>query len=113
MRKGDIIVAGKNFGSGSSREHAVLALKGCGISCVIAQSFARIYFRNSINLALPAIECNVEATEGDIIEVSLSSGKVVNLATNKVYKFRPLPEFLQRIFDAGGLANYIKSTHGR
>jgi len=110
VKEGDIIVAGKNFGSGSSREHAPRALKGCGISCVIARSFARIYFRNSINIALPAVECDIDADEGDTVEVNFSSGKIKNVTKSKEYEFRALPQFLQKIFDSGGLVNYVKST---
>ena len=106
----DVIVAGKNFGSGSSREHAPRALKGCGVSCVIARSFARIYFRNSINIALPAVECSIDADEGDTVEVDFSSGKIKNLTKNKEYEFHALPPFLQNIFDAGGLVNYVKAA---
>lgn len=108
VKQGDVIVAGKNFGCGSSREHAPLALKGCGISCVIAKSFARIYFRNSINIGLPCVECEVLAEDGDLVEVDLGSGVVKNLTTGKTFGFRPLPEFLRRILDAGGLINYLK-----
>jgi len=108
VKSGDIIFAGKNFGCGSSREHAVRALKGCRVSCVVAKSFARIYFRNSINLALPAIECDIEADEGDTLEIDLSSGKITNISKGVEKSAPPLPGFLQEIFDAGGLVEMLK-----
>ena len=108
VKKGDIIVAGENFGCGSSREHAPRALIGAGVSCVISKSFARIYFRNSINIGLPVIECEVEADDGDIMQVDFNKGVVKNLTKDKTYTFNPLPEFLQKIFDLGGLVNYVK-----
>lgn len=108
VREGDIIVSGENFGCGSSREHAPRALMGAGISCVISKSFARIYFRNSINMGLPVIECAVEADDGDIVQVDFDEGVVRNLTKDKTYKFHPLPAFLQKIFDLGGLVNYVK-----
>ncbi|MFH1403860.1 MAG: 3-isopropylmalate dehydratase small subunit [Candidatus Altiarchaeota archaeon] len=108
VKKGDIIVADENFGCGSSREHAPRALMGCGISCVIAKSFARIYFRNSINLGFPAIECGVDASDGDEIEVDYSKGKVRNVTTGKEYGFKPLPEFLLNLMESGGLVEYVK-----
>jgi 3-isopropylmalate/(R)-2-methylmalate dehydratase small subunit len=103
-----LIVADENFGSGSSREHAPLALMGCGVSCVIAKSFARIYFRNSINLGFPAVECSVEASEGDEVEVDFAKGVVRNLAKKKEFKFNPLPEFLVKLMESGGLVEYVK-----
>lgn len=113
VKKGDIIVAGENFGCGSSREHAPRALIGAGVSCVISKSFARIYFRNSINIGLPVIECEVEADDGDIIQVDFNKGVVKNLTKDKTYTFNPLPEFLQKIFDLGGLVNYVKGQIGK
>lgn len=111
VQKGDIIVAGKNFGSGSSREHAPIVIKESGISCVIAESFARIFFRNSINIGLPVLECPQAAKEinsGDKIEVDLNTGIIKNLTQNKEYQAPPFPEFMQEIINAGGLVNHIK-----
>jgi 3-isopropylmalate/(R)-2-methylmalate dehydratase small subunit len=110
ISKGDIIVADKNFGCGSSREHAPLAIKTAGISCVIAKSFARIFYRNSINIGLPILECAEAASkisEGDQIEVDLSSGVIINLTKKETYKSQPFPEFMQKIISAGGLMNYV------
>lgn len=107
---GDIIVADKNFGCGSSREHAPIAIKAAGISCVIAKSFARIFYRNSINIGLPILECAEAAKkilEGHEIEVDLATGIITNLTTNETYKARPFPEFMQKIISAGGLINYV------
>lgn len=112
VQKGDIIVAGKNFGSGSSREHAPIVIKESGISCVIAESFARIFFRNSINIGLPVLECPQAAKEinsGDKIEVDLNTGIIKNLTQNKEYQAPPFPEFMQEIINAGGLVNHIKN----
>ncbi len=106
VQPGDIIVAGKNFGSGSSREHAPWAIKGAGISAVVAKSFARIFFRNAINIALPIVESPeaVDATdEGDILEMDFSEGTIKNLTKNLEFKFHPYPEALMDIFEAGGL----------
>ncbi len=103
---GDIIVAGRNFGCGSSREHAPLAIKGAGVSCVIAESFARIFFRNAINIGLPifeAAEAVREARSGDELEVDALAGAIRNLTQGKSYQVRPLPPFIQEIIDAGGL----------
>lgn len=111
VREGDIIVAGKNFGCGSSREHAPLAIKGAGISAVIAESFARIFFRNAINLGLLIIEAPQaakEINEGDEVSIDVDTGVIKNLTTGKEYTFRPLPENLQRIMKAGGLMEYAK-----
>jgi len=110
VKPGDIIVAQKNFGCGSSREHAPIAIKAVGISCVIAESFARIFYRNSINIGLPIIECPEmvkEVEKGDKVRVDLSKGLVENISKSKKYKFRPLPEFAQDIFKVGGLMNYV------
>ena len=109
---GDIIVATTNFGCGSSREHAPLAIKACGISCIIAQSFARIFFRNAINIGLPLLECAeaVKETEaGDILEVELSSGEIKNISKNKKFIANPYPEFMMGIINAGGLIEYTKT----
>ncbi len=108
VKPGDVIIADDNFGCGSSREHAPRALMGAGVSCVIAKSFARIYFRNSINLGFPAIECDVQASDGDEIEVDYSGGKVRNLTTKKEYEFKPLPPFLLNLMESGGLVEYVK-----
>lgn len=107
---GDIIVAGNNFGCGSSREHAPVAIKGCGISAVIAKSFAAIFFRNAINIGLPFLESDdVERIkDGDLIEIDLGSGIIKNLTQNETYKTQGFPEFLQELVKCGGLMNYIK-----
>ncbi len=111
MQKGEIIVAGNNFGCGSSREHAPIALKEAGISCVIAKSFARIFFRNAINIGLLIFE-SVEAVErsvqGNILEIDTEQGVIENLSKNETYKARPLPEFIQKIISVGGLREYVK-----
>lgn len=107
---GDIVVAGKNFGCGSSREHAPVALKAAGISAVIAESFARIFFRNSINIGLPILELP-EANKinaGDELELDLDNGKIKNITQKKEYSAQPFPEFMQEIISAGGLINKIK-----
>ncbi len=108
---GDIIVAGKNFGCGSSREHAPLAIKGCGISAVIAKSFAGIFFRNAINIGLPFLELgNTQGiSEGDLLEIDLSSGIIKDITQNHSYKTQAFPEFLQKIVEKGGLMHYVKS----
>ncbi|MBD3387765.1 MAG: 3-isopropylmalate dehydratase [Candidatus Altiarchaeales archaeon] len=108
VEEGDIILAADNFGCGSSREHAPRALLGCGVKCVIARSFARIFYRNSINIGLPLVECEVEAGEGDEVEVSFKTGKVRNLKTGKEYDFKALPEFLLSLIDSGGLVEYTR-----
>ena len=110
---GDIIVAGKNFGCGSSREHAPLAIKGCGIQAVIAKSFAGIFFRNAINIGLPFLEsAKVDGIqEGDSLEIDLSGGIIKNLTQNQTYSAGAFPEFLQEIIMSGGLINYIKRRH--
>ncbi|NLC63558.1 MAG: 3-isopropylmalate dehydratase small subunit [Thermoanaerobacterales bacterium] len=108
---GDIIVAGKNFGCGSSREHAPLVIKTAGISCVIACSFARIFYRNAINLGLPILECpNIvtDVRQGDNIYVDTSQGFIKNLTNGKTYKAYPFPDFIREIIDAGGLIKYAK-----
>lgn len=110
IKAGDILVAGSNFGCGSSREHAPLAIKGCGISCVVAESFARIFFRNSINIGLPILESKDapgDIKEGDEIEVNLEKGEIKNLTGNKVYKSIAFPKFMQEIVKAGGLLSYL------
>lgn len=109
---GDIIVAGRNFGCGSSREHAPLAIKGCGVSAVIAKSFAAIFFRNAINIGLPFLESldTDKINDGDIIEIDLVSGVIKNITQDKNYKTQAFPEFLQQIVQSGGLINYIKKS---
>ncbi|MBP3207399.1 MAG: 3-isopropylmalate dehydratase small subunit [Campylobacter sp.] len=108
---GDIIVAGENFGCGSSREHAPIALKAAGISCVIAKSFARIFYRNSFNMGLLILECDKtdEISEGDELEIDLDNGIIKDLTTKKEYKFSPMPPFMQELLQTGGLINYAKS----
>lgn len=110
MKPGDIIVATKNFGCGSSREHAPIAIKACGVSCVIAETFARIFYRNAINIGLPIVESK-EAAEniaaGDDVEVDFDSGIITDHTTGKQYKGQAFPPFMQKIIDAGGLVNYI------
>lgn len=110
VKKGDIIVAGENFGCGSSREHAPLAIKGCGIALVIAVSFARIFFRNAINIGLPIIELRdvQEIASGEFLEVNLSKGVLKSLDGAKVYKTKSFPEFLEGIIKRGGLINWVK-----
>lgn len=112
---GDIIVAGRNFGCGSSREHAPWAIRGCGIAAVIAKSFARIFYRNAINIGLPIIELKEadDIDSGDIIELDLSKGVINNISKNKVYKTNVFPKFLQEIVKFGGLINWIKAKGGK
>jgi 3-isopropylmalate/(R)-2-methylmalate dehydratase small subunit len=111
VKPGDIIMATTNFGCGSSREHAPLAIKASGISCVIAHSFARIFFRNAINIGLPLLECaeavnNTKA--GDALEVDLSKGTIKNITNNKTFTAKPYPDFMSGIISAGGLVAYTK-----
>ena len=111
-QKGDIIVAEKNFGCGSSREHAPIAIKAAGVSCVIAETFARIFYRNSINIGLPIIECPQAAAEiedGDEVEVNFDTGVITDLTKGTTYQGQAFPEFMQRIIDAEGLVNYINT----
>lgn len=111
VSEGDVMVAGKNFGCGSSREHAPIAIKASGISCVIAETFARIFYRNSINIGLPIIECEEAAREikdGDKIEIDIKNGIIINKTANKTYKAEPFPEFMQKIINSDGLVNYVK-----
>lgn len=112
MNPGDFIVAGENFGCGSSREHAPIALKAAGVSAVIAKSFARIFYRNAINIGLPILEspqAAEEINEGDNLEVVLASGTVNDKTSGKNYKAQAFPEFMQKIVDKGGLINYLKA----
>ncbi len=110
VRKGDVVVGGRNFGLGSSREHAPIALKAAGVSAVVAESFARIYYRNSFNLGLPALECpgvSRLVETGDAVEIDLEAGTIrVNDA--ETVRIKPVPKFMQSILDAGGLREYIK-----
>jgi 3-isopropylmalate/(R)-2-methylmalate dehydratase small subunit len=111
VQAGDIMVAGRNFGCGSSREHAPIAIKASGISLVIAETFARIFYRNSINIGLPILECPEAArdiAEGDKVRVDVKSGKIENLTTGKVYQAEPFPEFMQEIIKADGLIHYVR-----
>mgnify|MGYP000410514532 CR=1 FL=1 len=111
--EGDIIVAGSNFGCGSSREHAPIAIKASGISCVIAETFARIFYRNAINIGLPIIECPEAAKgieEGDQVEVDFDSGMIYNKTKGTEYKGQAFPEFMQKIISNGGLINYINNA---
>ena len=113
VQPGDIIVANKNFGCGSSREHAPLAIKTAGVSCVIASTFARIFYRNAINIGLPILECdeavkNIDA--GDELEVDFKTGLIKNLTKNQQYQGEGFPEFMQKIIDNDGLIGYIKNS---
>ena len=112
VEDGDFIVANKNFGCGSSREHAPIAIKAAGVSCVIASTFARIFYRNAINIGLPILECDeaVKAIDnGDKLEVDFSTGVIKNLTKNEEYKGEPFPEFMQNIIDNDGLIGYIRN----
>lgn len=111
VQKGDVIVAGWNFGCGSSREHAPLVIKTCGTGCVIAKSFARIFYRNAINIGMPILECEQAADEigeGDIVRVDFDSGIITDLTTGKVYRAQPFPPFIQNIIQKGGLLASLK-----
>ena len=111
VHAGDILFAGNNFGCGSSREIAPLAIKGAGIACVVAKSFARIFFRNAINIALPVLECPsaVEGTqENDLLEVELTRGEIRNLNANKLFQATPYPDFIRELVAAGGLVAYAR-----
>jgi 3-isopropylmalate/(R)-2-methylmalate dehydratase small subunit len=111
VRPGDIIVADTNFGCGSSREHAPIAIKAAGVSCVIAKSFARIFYRNAINLALPVLECTeaVDGSEsGDELEVDLESGAIRNLTRGTTFQAKPFPDFMLELLQAGGLVEYTR-----
>ena len=110
VQKGDIIVANKNFGCGSSREHAPIAIKAAGVSCVIAETFARIFYRNSINIGLPIIECPEAARDirdGDEVEIDFDSGMIYDRTRGTEYKGQAFPPFMQKIIKAEGLVNYI------
>jgi 3-isopropylmalate/(R)-2-methylmalate dehydratase small subunit len=112
VNRGDIIVAGRNFGSGSSREHAPRALMGAGVSCLVAESFARIFFRNAINIGLPVVETRLKAHEGDRVVVDLSAGFVVNKRTGDRSSFRSYPPFVMMLMRKGGLIPYTKERLG-
>ena len=108
VTKGDLIVAGHNFGCGSSREHAATLIRACGIDAVLAKSFARIFYRNAINIGLPVIECDTDIIgEGDLLQVDLKGGTVKNLSTGVETSFNPIPESLKVILEAGGLVNHL------
>ena len=111
VKPGDIIVGGQNFGCGSSREHAPIAIKGSQAKCIIAPSYARIFFRNAINIGLPILECPeavADITEGDEVDVDLASGQISNITKGHTYQARPLPDFVLKIADAGGIVNFLK-----
>ena len=113
VKKGDIIVGGRNFGCGSSREHAPIAIKACGVACVIAESFARIFYRNSFNIGLPLFEspeASKKIAEGDIVEVIPEKGEIKNITKNENYQAQPLPEFMKQLVEAGGLMNFVKKV---
>ena len=113
VEAGDIMVGEKNFGCGSSREHAPLSIKASGSSCVIAETFARIFFRNAINIGLPIMECPEAAKEirdGDDVEVNFDTGEIIDRTSGKSYRAQPFPPFMQQIITAGGLVNYINET---
>ncbi len=110
VKKGDIIVAGKNFGCGSSREHAPICIKEAGIQCVVAPSFARIFFRNAFNTGLPIVECreaSEKIQEGDQVCIDFESGTIENLTRNETYQAQPIPEFMRTLLNAGGLMKYV------
>ena len=111
VQNGDIMVGGANFGCGSSREHAPIAIKASGISCVIADSFARIFFRNAINIGLPILECpeaSKDIEDGDTVEINFDNGVITNKTKNKEYQAVAFPPFMQKLINAGGLVKYIK-----
>ncbi len=114
LTRGDVIVAGENFGCGSSREHAPIALKEAGVSAVIAKSFARIFYRNAFNMGLPifTLEEVDQIEEGSKIKIDSENGKIVNLDTNKFFEFTPIPPFMQELVSYGGLINYAKAEIG-
>lgn len=112
VKAGDIMVAGANFGCGSSREHAPIAIRACGVSCVIAESFARIFYRNSLNIGFPILECAEAAKkirEGDVVSVDFETGTITDETTGEVFHATAFPPFIERIIQQGGLMEYIKS----
>jgi len=116
VRPGDLVVGGENFGCGSSREHAPIALKAAGVACVVAKSFARIFFRNAINIGLPIVTCPEAAEDakaGHELEIDLAQGRLTNLTTGRTFSFSPFTEELQAIISAGGLMPFVKSQLGR
>jgi len=115
MKPGDIIMAGKNFGCGSSREHAPIAIKYAGVSCVIAKTFARIFYRNCINMGLPILECPeavADIKSGDVLDIDLNTGTITNQTSGKTFKAQPFPPFMTNLINAGGLMNYAKKKLG-
>jgi 3-isopropylmalate dehydratase small subunit len=111
VRQGDIIAAGKNFGCGSSREHAPLAIKAAGVSCVISESFARIFYRNAFNIGLTIMECPAAAAEmktGHLLQIDTTAGRITNVTLNRTYEAKPIPAFMQELIAAGGLMDYVK-----
>ncbi len=115
VQPGDIMVGGANFGCGSSREHAPISIKGAGVSCIVAESFARIFFRNAINIGLPILESAEAARDaqpGDSLSVDLTAGTITNARTGKTYQARPFPPFVLQIIEAGGLVPYTRHTLG-
>ena len=114
VKKGDFVIAGENFGCGSSREHAPIALKATGIEAVIAKSYARIFFRNAINIGLRAIECREtdRIDDGDELEIDYGRNVIVNRTKNEEYPFTPLPDFLRQILESGGLVNFARDMYG-
>jgi 3-isopropylmalate/(R)-2-methylmalate dehydratase small subunit len=111
VKPGDVIVGGQNFGCGSSREHAPIAIKGSGAKCIIARSYARIFFRNCINIGLPILECPdavADISDGDQVEVDLATGQIRNLTSGNTYQANALPAFVLKIADAGGIVNFLK-----
>jgi len=113
MAAGDIIVGGKNFGCGSSREHAPISIKAAGISCVVAQSFARIFYRNAFNMGLLIIECEdaaKESNEGDSLEININAGEIIKKSSGKTYKAQPIPPFMQQLLKDGGLISHILNS---
>lgn len=113
VRQGDLIVAGANFGCGSSREHAPLVLKAVGVGCVIASSFARIFYRNAIDMGLPIMECASAASKiraGDRVQVDFDTGIITDITSSEIFKAEPFPEFLRKIMSCGGLIDYTKNS---
>lgn len=111
IKNDDVIIGGQNFGCGSSREHAPIAIKGSGAKCIIAPSFARIFFRNAINIGLPILECPeavADITEGDDIDVNLATGEIFNRTNGHRYQAKALPDFVLKIADSGGIVNFLK-----
>ncbi len=116
VQPGDIMVAEDNFGCGSSREHAPISIKASGIGCVIANTFARIFYRNSLNTGLPILECPEAVagiSDGDTVEVDLESGSITNVTTGKTYSAKPFPPFMRQLIEVGGLVNYAKTKVGK